>query len=60
MDGQMHQVEAYLGDMGKKCNTRLLEKKGNNLKLWGRDVGTEGAYAPGGSNNHEYRLQVLG
>ena len=56
----MHQVEAYLGDMGKKCNTRLLEQKGNNLKRWGRDVGTEGAYAPGGSNNHKYRLQVLG
>lgn len=33
MDGQMHEVETYLGDMGKKCNSRLLEKSGSNLRL---------------------------
>ena len=60
MDVQMHQVEAYLSDMAKKCNNRLLEKKGNNLKLWGRELGTNGAYVLGGSINQEYRLLVLG
>lgn len=33
MDGQMHEVETYLGDVGKKCNTRLLQKSGSNLHL---------------------------
>ncbi|KAL9122169.1 MAG: hypothetical protein Q9187_001270 [Circinaria calcarea] len=33
MDGQMHEVETYLGDVGRKCNMRLLEKSGSNLRL---------------------------
>ncbi|KAK4695720.1 conserved oligomeric Golgi complex subunit 1, partial [Lecanoromycetidae sp. Uapishka_2] len=34
MDGQMHKVEAYMGETGQRCNTRLLEKKGTNLRSW--------------------------
>ncbi|KAL8863465.1 MAG: hypothetical protein Q9178_000146 [Gyalolechia marmorata] len=37
MDGQMQQVESYLGDMGRRCNSRLLEKKAVNLKALGKD-----------------------
>lgn len=43
MDEQMHRVEAYLGDMGSKCNTRLLEKKGMNLRAWNGEVSAAGA-----------------
>lgn len=43
MDEQMHHVEAYLGDMGSKCNTRLLEKKGTNLRVWNGEVSAAGA-----------------
>ena len=42
----MHQVEAYIGDMGQKCNTRLLEKKGTNLRAWKKGIGAAGAYLP--------------
>ena len=56
MNEQTHHVEAHLGDMGKKCNTRLLEKKGNNLKTWEREIGAAGAYAPVEFNSQEYRL----
>ena len=47
MDGQMHQVEANLGDMGNRCNTRLLEKKGINLKFWEHEIGIKGALTAG-------------
>ncbi|MCJ1268203.1 para-aminobenzoate synthase, (PABA) [Lobaria immixta] len=39
MDGQMQQVETYVGNMGKRCNARLLEKKGSNLHTWDGQVG---------------------
>lgn len=42
MDGQMQQVETYLGSMGKRCNARLLEKKGSNLHTWDGQVGAAG------------------
>ena len=42
MDGEMHDVEAYIGEIGQRCNTRLLEKKGANLRSW-----TEKIEAPG-------------
>ncbi|KAL8771795.1 MAG: hypothetical protein Q9194_004787 [Teloschistes cf. exilis] len=34
MDGQMQKVERYLGDMGVRCNSRLLDRKASNLKAW--------------------------
>ncbi|MCJ1462524.1 hypothetical protein MMC07_001126 [Pseudocyphellaria aurata] len=39
MDEQMQQVESRLGNMGKRCNARLLEKKGSNLHAWDGQVG---------------------
>lgn len=42
MDGQMQKVEAYLADMGVKCNSRLLEKKAANLKAWDNDMKADG------------------
>lgn len=46
MDEQMHHVEAYLGDMGRKCNTRLLEKKGTNLLAWNGNIRASGIQIP--------------
>ena len=60
MDGQMHQVEAYLGDMGRKCNTRLLEKKRTNLRVWEREIGTAGASTPGNSLARGQTYKYLG
>ncbi|KAL8693420.1 MAG: hypothetical protein Q9224_003757, partial [Gallowayella concinna] len=37
MDGQMQKVDSYLGDMGARCNSRLLEKKVANLESWNND-----------------------
>ncbi|KAL8847332.1 MAG: hypothetical protein Q9221_007615 [Calogaya cf. arnoldii] len=37
MDGQMQQVESYIGGMGMKCNSRVLEKKAANLRAWDND-----------------------
>ena len=42
MDGQMHQVEAFMGNIGQKCNTRLLEKKGANLERWSKEIAAPG------------------
>ncbi|KAL8754332.1 MAG: hypothetical protein Q9184_005139 [Pyrenodesmia sp. 2 TL-2023] len=38
MDSQMQSVETYLGDMGVRCNSRLLDKKAVNLRAWNEDV----------------------
>ena len=43
MNGQMQQVETYLGDLSKECNTRLLDKSTSNLRVWGGQVGATGA-----------------
>lgn len=43
----MHQVEAYLGNMGNKCNAKLLKKKGINLKSWEHEIRIRGALAAG-------------
>ena len=32
MDQVMHQVESHLGDLGKTCNARRLEKANLNLR----------------------------
>ena len=42
MDGQMHNVEANLGDMGVRCNTRLLDKKVSNSRRWNTTAGAVG------------------
>ena len=34
MDAQMSCVESYVGEIGKNCNTRIVEKKASNLKAW--------------------------
>ncbi|KAL8734555.1 MAG: hypothetical protein Q9166_001455 [cf. Caloplaca sp. 2 TL-2023] len=34
MDSQVQKVDSYLGSMGTRCNSRLLEKKVTNLKAW--------------------------
>ncbi|KAL8796064.1 MAG: hypothetical protein Q9195_001640 [Heterodermia aff. obscurata] len=39
MDGKMQEVEVHLGDIGARCNTRLLEKKISNLRQWDTAVG---------------------
>ncbi|KAL8922557.1 MAG: hypothetical protein Q9208_005060 [Pyrenodesmia sp. 3 TL-2023] len=38
MDSQMQSVETYLGDMGVRCNSRLLDKKAANLRAWNEDI----------------------
>lgn len=38
MDKEMHDVEAYMGELGRRCNTRILEKKGSNLRRWNEAV----------------------
>jgi len=42
MNGQMQKVETYIGDIGQKCNTRLLERKGENLQTWNQEAGARG------------------
>lgn len=33
----MQQVESYIGDMGMRCNSRLLGNKAANLRAWDND-----------------------
>ncbi|KAL8933318.1 MAG: hypothetical protein Q9211_005844 [Gyalolechia sp. 1 TL-2023] len=40
MDSQMQDVESYLGQMGMRCNSTLLEKKAANLRAWNHDTKT--------------------
>lgn len=42
MDSQMQSVETYLGDMGVRCNSRLLDKKAANLRAWNDDIKARG------------------
>lgn len=42
MDESMRKAEDFLGGIGQRCNTRMLEKKGGNLSKW-----DDGARAPG-------------
>lgn len=39
MGGQMRDVETYIGEIGKRCNTRILEKKGSNMNSWAEEIG---------------------
>ena len=34
----MHDVEAYMGEIGRRCNTRILDKKESNLRTWTEEV----------------------
>ena len=47
MDGQIHDVETYIGKIGQKCNTRLLEKKVANLEAWHMKVTASGRKVSG-------------
>ena len=40
MDTQMHIVETYMGEISKRCNTSILEKKTSNFGVWTDDVGS--------------------
>ncbi|KAF6241450.1 hypothetical protein HO173_000160 [Letharia columbiana] len=39
MGGQMHDLETYMGEISKRCNTRILDKKASNLRTWTEEVG---------------------
>ena len=39
MGVQMDEVESYMGEIGKRCNTRILDKKASNLRTWTEEVG---------------------
>ncbi|KAL8670281.1 MAG: hypothetical protein Q9168_005165 [Polycauliona sp. 1 TL-2023] len=43
MDGQMQQVESYIGGMGMRCNSRLLGKKAANLRAWDNESKARGS-----------------
>lgn len=38
MGTQMHDVETYMGEIGKRCNTRIMDKKDSNLRTWTEEV----------------------
>ena len=48
----MHDVETYIGQIGKRCNTRILEKKGSNMRTWAEEVGAQ-------STNVQYESTYL-
>lgn len=39
MGSQMHDVETYMAEIGKRCDTRVLDKKHSNLRVWTEEVG---------------------
>ena len=42
MDGQIHDVESLIGDIGVKCNTRLMERKTANFISWTKETSAKG------------------
>ena len=42
MNGQMHNVETHMAEIGQKCNTRLLERKATNFRAWQEEVDNPG------------------
>ncbi|KAI4095340.1 MAG: hypothetical protein LQ344_001638 [Seirophora lacunosa] len=44
MDSQMQSVEAYLGNMGVRCNSRLVDKKVTNLRSWDNTIQNKERY----------------
>ena len=53
MDEQIGHVEAYLGDLGKRCNTTLLGKSVSNLSLLGGSIEGGGAISESSSADVE-------
>ncbi len=47
MDGEIQQVESFFVDMGRKCDSRLLEKKISNLRLWNGEIKAKGTLHQG-------------
>lgn len=47
MDGEMQHVESYFVDMGRKCDSRLLEKKISNLRSWNGEMRAKGTLHQG-------------
>lgn len=47
MDGEMQQVESFFVDMGRKCDSRLLEKKIFNLSSWNGVIMAKGTLHQG-------------
>ena len=41
----MHEVELHLGDVSRKCNSRLVEKHSTNAAVSLRQLGTDGREA---------------
>lgn len=58
MDSQMHTVEIYLGDMGVRCNNRLLDKKAANLRNWDNDIQIRGTLALNGRSPQKRWLKL--
>lgn len=44
MDSQIGTVETLLGELGTKCNSKLLDKKTINLQAWDSNVNTRGSF----------------
>ena len=42
MDGKMRRVETLMGDIGTRCNTRLIDRKNANLQAWNKHVSANG------------------
>ena len=42
MDANMHKIEAYIGEIGRRCNTRILERKEQNVNDLEEEVGSSG------------------
>lgn len=47
MDGEMQQVESYFVNMGRKCDSRLLQKKISNLRSWDAEIRAKGTFHQG-------------
>ena len=48
MNRRMRHIETNLGDMSRRCNARMLEKKALNLHDLEGEMATAGAYILGG------------
>ena len=42
MNEKMHNVEHLMGELGRQCNTRLVERKMVNTQAWMAEVGANG------------------
>lgn len=44
MNGQIGTVETVLGELGAKCNSKLLDKKTIKLRAWDSNANTKGKF----------------